>query len=216
VFHRIISHTVANNIRRANALAIASLQTLKGTPIVPAFFFCLRTPAELLRSDPTAVLKSLLCQMQPFPSNTDFYARLYARYDKKTTQGDLSFEEVEEMLVEVMNKHFMTVICIDALDECDKASRGSLLDFLCKTQTDVVSPVKVLVTSRDDQDIKEALKHFANVPIVASNNRPDIIRYVDRELENAIQRKKLLRTQGVENTLRQTIRDTLIDGSQGM
>jgi hypothetical protein len=47
----------------------------------------------------------------------------------------------------------MTVIVIDALDECDPGKRADLFDLLNDIRDQSLNLVKIFVSSRDDSDI---------------------------------------------------------------
>ncbi len=107
------------------------------------------------------------------------------------------------------------VIFIDALDECDPHLRHELLEALDYIITHSASLVKVFVSSRDDNDIVCRLDNSPNVYISASDNEEDIKRFVCREVETSVKKKRLL-SGSVSEGMQKKIQYVLIDGAQGM
>jgi hypothetical protein len=75
------------------------------------------------------------------------------------------------------------VLLVDALDECEK--REELLRFLNGVQNEGVN-LNILITSRDEADIREA---FPQIPRIRIEKRPfevakDINRYIESRLED--------------------------------
>lgn len=77
---------------------------------------------------------------------------------------------------------WQTTIIIDALDECNPRTRGSLFSAL-KRIVSVASNIKIFVTARNDGDIDEKLREFSNHYIHAVDNTGDINRFIDTEIE---------------------------------
>lgn len=108
-----------------------------------------------------------------------------------------------------------TVICIDALDECNKTTRDKLLHALEQILRSSTSLVKIFVTSRDDDDIVLHLDGSPNVYIKPDDNSGDIGCFVTAEVERCISEKKILRG-GVSTELKERIIGTIISGAYGM
>lgn len=104
---------------------------------------------------------------------------------------------------------------IDALDECNAKRRHELLQALDNIIQKSASLVKVFVSSRDDNVIKCRLERSKNIFIEASDNGGDIERYVNAEVQKAVNDKRLLCGE-VSEILREKISETLISGAQGM
>ena len=106
--------------------------------------------------------------------------------------GPLNLEESTALIIELSQNKPLTIIVIDALDECDFSSRGDLLDALSRILHDSCSLVKILVSSRADADIVCHYSDCPNLQIDASQNQRDIEHYVNSEVESLTNRKKLL------------------------
>lgn len=134
--------------------------------------------------------------------------------------GDLSrlltVEECKTLLVRLSTGFLRTTVIIDALDECDPHTRGSLFNVL----EEVVSspkhtPVKAFVTSRDDGDLRRKFKNSPNIYIQERDNEGDISQYIKAEIEGCIRREELLGGM-VSEALRGRIVDALEAGAHGM
>lgn len=68
-------------------------------------------------------------------------------------------------------------IILDALDECREEIRGILLSSLDALVGSGL-PVKILISSRRDADIKSRLQRKVNIGIEATDNQHDIRTYV--------------------------------------
>jgi hypothetical protein len=107
-------------------------------------------------------------------------------------------------------------IIIDGLDECQNRTRGDLLHGLNTIASSPGKAVKIFVASRDDNDINGALLRYPNRCIDAQDNEADIRRYVEEELEKAIQNRLKSYPQRISAKLEKKIQNTLVDEAGGM
>ena len=119
------------------------------------------------------------------------------------------------MLIRLTAKRRLSHIVIDALDECNRQEREHLLDALSQIMKESTGFVKVFISSRDDMDIVRRLAGGPNVLISAKSNQDDIAAFVNVEVDNQIQKKRLLAGH-VSETLRDKIKQVLCDQAQGM
>ena len=119
------------------------------------------------------------------------------------------------MLVRLTTERRLSHIIIDALDECSRQEREYLLDALSQLTKESTGTVKVFISSRDDMDIVRSLAGCPNVLISAKSNQDDIATFVNLEVDNQIQKKRLLAGH-VSETLRDKIKQVLCDQAQGM
>lgn len=110
----------------------------------------------------------------------------------------------------------MTIIVIDALDECDIKKRSDLLWALHKITEDSQCLVKILVSSRDDGDIKGQLQDFPNLTIESRRNFGDISAFVRFETDRLIERGRLLRNSKAKENLRTLIVEEVTEKAEGM
>jgi hypothetical protein len=134
-----------------------------------------------------------LSSVEPGSKLSELVEDIYKkRKDGGFKSGPLTMAESESLLIEMTADYESTFICIDALDECDKDTRGDLLDALQRILKKSTCPIKVFVASRDDQDIKLHLDGLPNVYIRPTDNHTDIHRFIRDEIDRLVDRKKLM------------------------
>lgn len=93
-------------------------------------------------------------------------------------------EKLEEFLQKVLEEIDRPVfVVIDGLDECDRASRRRLL-WLLKTITKKVSGLKIMLSSRPQEEILEQLDGTARIELIADPQRDRII--IDSKVERQL------------------------------
>lgn len=101
---------------------------------------------------------------------------------------------------------------VDALDECDKMARLEFMDILDKLISESSKPVKVLISSRRDRDIKRRFEKDPNLEVTAIDNRDDIAMFVGYETNL---RENFWEVE-LSSDLKALICDTLVERSGGM
>ncbi|KAK5128139.1 hypothetical protein LTR08_004175 [Meristemomyces frigidus] len=183
----------------------------------PMYFFCSRNTAEPERADPEHILRSLMRQASDLPGGPPLHPRLKERFNQRRIAGDVSAKEATDIIIDTIEDRPLTYIVIDALDECDRQKRDTLVDSLKMILAKSTSLVKIFVTSRDNhQDIAWSMHGYPALCIDASQNQADIDHYVQYSVKNAIERKKLLPTERVNRDLQQRIEESLCNGAAGM
>ena len=124
-------------------------------------------------------------------------------------------DETLKLIIDVINTYSSVTIVIDALDECNVDTRSTFLRALKDISKESATPVKILVSSRDDGDILFLLNDSLQVRIGEEDNAVDIERFVHHQVEECIRKKEILRG-GVSEELRQLLIDKLIEGAKGM
>ena len=137
------------------------------------------------------------------------------RIEDGLAAGPLSLKESISMLIRLTEKRRFSHIIIDALDECNRQEREHLLDALSQIMKESPGIVKVFISSRDDMDIVRSLAGGPNVLISAKSNQDDIASFVHIEVDQQIQKKRLLAGH-VSEDLRLKIKHVLCDQAQGM
>jgi hypothetical protein len=142
-----------------------------------AFFYCRRAEAE--RRKPENVLRSFLKQLAL--SHNKCLASLRTAYMEKKRQGflsnTLSAIECQNLLVKMISQCPEAILILDALDECDEESRHNLIGVLNRLVENGL-PVKILISSRRDEDITAEFEDRVNFSLSATENRDDIMRFV--------------------------------------
>ena len=191
--------------------AIHSLQQYSGEkePPLLAYLYCdFRSPET---RDPLNLAGSLLAQicsrLGSFPAALDeAFERSKmsaAPYGKRMNLGTII-----EILVNLSGQHRIVVV-VDALDECE--SRQDILEFLQKLGTQG-SFLNIIVSSRDETDIREMLSDFPRLPLEAAwaSLDRDIDCYINYRLSHDRDFKWL------KQTFKQTIRERLNTQALGM
>jgi Cdc6-like AAA superfamily ATPase len=178
-----------------------------------AYFYCNRN--EESRRHPENVLRSFVKQLSISRDEQAVQASLADIYKAKQRTGfasaRLTSEEAESLLPKLMQAYTRTTLVLDALDECHEDSRSSLIEAFSRL-IQMSLQVRILVSSRRDQDIKLQLEKEANVGIEATDNHDDIRKYVLARIDEDRQRRRI----PLSDKLREQIVQSLLDKSQGM
>ncbi|KAK2805382.1 hypothetical protein FQN51_000208 [Onygenales sp. PD_10] len=189
-----------------------------GPAIGFAYFYCARNPTEPLRADPLEILRCIARQLSCPNLTVPIQPATIERYNKERDEGfslrKLDLRGVVDLILKITADNPSTIV-IDGLDECDPSRRHDVLDALNDIIQKSSNVVKVFVTSRDDGDIVCRLEGSPNIYIDVQDNAEDIARFIEVEIENAINQKRLLRGE-ISSGLKDTLTSTLRDGAQGM
>ena len=185
----------------------------------PLYFYCARSAAEPERSKPNAVFASILRQLSCVHPGAPIASPVV---DKYKTQGEgfkskgLDLDDSLRLIIRLLEDYSMTTIVVDALDECDPQMRQSLLDAFERILKDSVGLVKILVSSRDDQDIVCTLRSYPNISITSNKNTGDIAAFVAAETMKLVKCGQLLRNSRAKETMTSLIIKQVSDGADGM
>ncbi|KAH7411469.1 hypothetical protein BKA64DRAFT_704576 [Cadophora sp. MPI-SDFR-AT-0126] len=174
-----------------------------------AYFYCdFRNPET---RDPLNLAGSLLAQIcfkiGSYPASLDSaFDRCKlsgSPYDKRISLGIIT-----EIFLEITSERCVTVL-VDGLDECEK--RQDILDFFQKLGTKR-SYLNVLISSRDETDIREALSDFQRIRLeaVSACLNDDIDLYINHRLSHDRKFKWL------KESFQQIIRHCLSTKAKGM
>ncbi|CAG7966071.1 unnamed protein product [Penicillium nalgiovense] len=176
-----------------------------------AFFYCDKN--EPRRAHALSILQSIVRQLSTTaksPESTQ--KKLCELYNRCRNAGStFSLEQCKKQIQASMDIYEKTTIVIDAMDECNTDTRDELIDALNSfvSQTNE-RHIRIFISSRPDHDIQVRLKTAPNVDINASDNRGDVQKYLDVELD------KLAKKTPSIGPLKAKILDTLLERSQGM
>lgn len=187
-----------------------------------AYFYCARNTAEPQRSDPAEILLSILKQLMCCKLNWQMESSTAEEYKKRKLEADrdgsdIARLDVDEAALKILDltKNMPVTIFIDAIDECRSDLRYQLLQALEILLHESINIVKVFVSSREDADIVLKLRKSPNIYINVDDNTDDINRYVEAEIQKAIDDGRLLKGR-VSPQLRCRITTSLTMKSQGM
>jgi len=127
----------------------------------------------------------------------------------------LTLKECRDLLVQLVDVHPQTTICIDALDEVDHEMRLGLLRALKHVVERSNSLVKIFATTRMDTDILLQFEMFPRIELEPDDNVDDINRFVIEKVQETIEQKQLLHG-NVPNALKDEICQVLCERSKGM
>ena len=178
-----------------------------------AYFYCNRNEDD--RRNPTSVLRSFVKQLSISSDSAQLHSALAEKYEEKYRSGfssvHLSNEEAERLLQIQMKCYRRTTLIVDALDECDRSSRVLLIAALYRLVNDIPN-LRIIISSRPDDDIKRKLEDKGKLEIDATKNQEDIKKFVLAKLdEDALERPIPFSDQ-----LRNDIIDILFKKSDGM
>ena len=183
----------------------------RNEPVV--FFYCNR--AEDPRRDPSVILHTLLkqfCVQSPGPNLPKLIKEAYKPIrEGGNASSQWEFQKCQELLLSLSEIYPQTTMVIDALDEIHQDQRQVLLEALSMVVKSSRSRVKIFISSRDYQDIQEALGCSS---IDATDNKTDIQGFVQRKVTTFIEKRwKHLKD---KNTLTEDIASVLISKADGM
>lgn len=186
----------------------------------PVFFYCSRNAAEPQRSDPAAILSSIVRQLSCTEPGLPLLPPVIEIYERKgqgfNSQG-LQVEECRDLITKLIENYPVTTIVIDALDECNLEKREMLLDAIeSLLQDSSLGLLKVFLSSRDDQDISCTLREYPNLDLVSSRNSADIEAFVRAETNRLVNKQRLLRNSHAKESLKVLIIDEVAKGADGM
>lgn len=159
----------------------------QSSKIKTIFFYC--DFKDTQKQTPAGVYGSLISQIiSVFWGNSlpeDFETFFFRNRDKPPREDQLKKE-----LLRLVKTISHTRIVVDALDECPPAARVEVLKTLLEIRD--MSNINLLITSREDVDIKLLLSEEPKLFINAEVNSNDIQHFVTEECErNLSLRRKL-------------------------
>jgi hypothetical protein len=199
---------------------LRSCENGHGPPL--AFFYCSRDTAEPERSDPERVLASIVKQLtcsEPGALLLEPARRLQRKKKEEFESSDaLTLEEILSLLTDLLDCYPTsgTTILIDALDECEPTMRHLLFESLSAAMERAPGPLKILVSSRNDQDIIHHLDRFPSIVITSNRNQVDLTSFVTEETNALIKSGRLLRSSEAKEELRSMIIEKLTADASGM
>jgi hypothetical protein len=123
----------------------------------------------------------------------------------------LSLEESEDLLLILLKAHSKTVLILDGLDESHQEDRAEFVEILHRLISQSAN-LKILISSRCDDNIKRQLELKPNIGIEATNNRDDIGKFVGERLRIMDTRRRT----PISEALKKEIIKTLLYKSEGM
>lgn len=188
----------------------------------PVYFYCSRNPAEPGRSDPSRILASIARQLATPEAGGAILEPALEVYNERESQasadGPLRLEESKELIIKLLDQYKGTTmtIAIDALDECNEDTRGDLLEVFEFLLEESPCLLKLLVSSRDDQDIVYQFENYPCLALSSAHSSPDIELFVASEVKKLLNSRFLRKTQSGKEVLSEKIIKELTAKADGM
>lgn len=162
---------------------------------MPCYFYCARNVTEPELANPAAILRSLIRQLSCLQTDggiLDPVRKVYeARQRDGFAAGPLTITESTALIIELIQSRQLTTIVVDTLDECDQLLKDELFDALTEILQSSNGLVKILISSRNERDIISELNGCLNLEIEAKKDQADILHFMNYEVDNLIQKKRL-------------------------
>lgn len=152
-----------------------------------AYFYC--NSSDQNRQSIRSILRSYIRQLGEvagYPGG--IHETLFNIYQKRDIQSDITLQNCETALVEMINSYPRTVLVLDALDECKKDTRRHIIELFEHLVEETKSCLKIFIASRPEHDIGRYLRPFqelrTTITINTSDNQADIEKFVNTEVDN--------------------------------
>lgn len=178
-----------------------------------AFFYFSRNDDS--RNSGLACLRSLVRQLFARASCPGkIHSSMKALYNDCESKGQsLSRELCEAQLVDSMNLFSRVTIVLDALDECNEDDRMEFITTLTTLMGNSSRPLLLFISSRPDEQIRQAFCGQAILEVSMEDNNDDIANFILGEINSPDKTKRWGR---IDETLRDRVVSELIKKSQGM
>lgn len=175
-----------------------------------AFFYC--DHQEELRRKPVSIFLCLLRQL--LLSSTGHHKvgkELYDRWQSQKSQEiGLNLVECQEYLCRLIDESAKTTIILDAMDECEPKSRRSMIEGFKTISKKCHKPLRILVASRPERDIRDRLSAVSNIEVREEYNEADIQAFIKEEIVNHGNWSNM------PTEIQLKIEETIMDQSHGM
>ncbi|EPE06550.1 nacht and ankyrin domain protein [Ophiostoma piceae UAMH 11346] len=175
-----------------------------------AFFYCDRNEEEYRK--PLSVLQSFTRQLSTPPGRPgDMQTCLRDVWRTSREAGrSMSYNMCKSQLLKSVDMYSRTTLVLDALDECERVSRASLIDAIEYLISESKMPIRVFISSRPDSDIRALFTKLPSIEMQATDNQDDIILFVHEEIA------KHHRWKTMRKHVKEGIIKTLLAQSHGM
>lgn len=177
-----------------------------------AFFYCNRT--ETNRGDALTIVQSYVRQLATSANNPESMQIKLKELCKKAEEmgKTLNYDTCSDQILASSNMYSKTTLVIDALDECDQDSRDQLIETFNFLVSESKNAIKIFISSRPDQDVQAKLdqERSVSVTIQASHNKPDIDKFLQKELDRLSKKAALI------GRMKGKIIERLLERCQGM
>lgn len=160
-----------------------------------------------MKQTTAGLLGSIIAQLLSQQQKMKIPKEVQGLYQRKNSQLDSSsIESLQKALPSITRQFSKIIVVIDALDEC--ANRGDFLQSIKWFRN--LEKVNLLVTSRDELDIKLEFEGLPSLMISSNNIANDIELYVINEIERQPKLRRL------KETIKSEIICSLVRQADGM
>ena len=192
------------------ALTIHMISELFDDDHTLAYYYC--DYKDALTQDPVNILGSLAKQI--VLNDNKAYTLLEEFHCQVSKEGDIyrsaRVNDLHDLIVKMTDHLSDVFLVIDGLDECS-SNRSFVVKFPDGLNNSSRNNVRILLASRDEQDVRAVLTDYTKISIAARS--ADIRIYVAAELQRRIDEKQLV----LRNpSLKEHIMERLIDKADGI
>ncbi|KAJ6028546.1 hypothetical protein N7540_004122 [Penicillium herquei] len=146
-----------------------------------AFFYCARN--EPRRARGASILQSIVRQLSATMKDPGYFqSHIKDAYKKAFSKGNIfRFEQCKRLIQACLGQYESTTLIIDAIDECDLATRAKTIDALRSFMVNTERPVKIFISSRPDSDIGIQLENISTISVSDANQ--DEKKYIDVSID---------------------------------
>lgn len=135
------------------------------------------------------ILRSLLRQLSRVGEEDRLMDNIIKTYSEIHQESHLSDDQCEDLIRSLVDASEMTTIITDGLDECSQAVQSNLLTRIARLLEHCLSPLKLFVSSRYEDNSIDLLQDLPVTEIgMANNNIDDIKKFVRMTAKEAASR----------------------------
>jgi hypothetical protein len=178
---------------------------------VVAYFYFDFTDAD--KQKPELMVRSLISQLSEQCIKMPLALEaLYSSSDKGNREP--SFDALMNVLQQMLQEFPQSYLILDALDEC--GDRAELLSILKQMAGWQLKEMRVLVTSRQEGDIKSSLEDIVNRECIICLQHQVVDKDIQTYVHQRLSDDKGLKKWQQDAEIRREIETTLMEGSHGM
>ncbi|KAK7570991.1 hypothetical protein V3481_019078 [Fusarium oxysporum f. sp. vasinfectum] len=183
-----------------------------------AYYYCSGAQSESERANPDAILRSIIRQLAVDETTRGVDPIVVSEYEKSTKhQNNVSRLGINECstLLQQLTSNKTTIIVFDAIDELEILDRSRLIQAFEDVVTESDGVIKLLMTSRNDTQIKKLMHMATPIEVSKEHNHHDIISFVETQVTSIVRSRAFVDEDAPQGLL-ERIRDALITGAQEM
>ena len=124
--------------------------------------------------------------------------------------GSMSYNMCKAQLLTSADMYSRTTLVLDALDECERTLRASLVKAIEYLMSQSKQPIRVFISSRPDSDIRALFAALPSIEMQATDNQDDIELFVHEQIA------KHYRWRTMRKYMKDRLIKTLLAQSHGM